>query len=104
MDKSLHPFHFVKEEKKFLARPILPLDKALLQKGFSELSERSRYFRFFALQYKLTDNQLKYFTEVDGMNHVAWIILDETLRQHLNIIPTLKRSKDIRKIFTQHLS
>jgi RimJ/RimL family protein N-acetyltransferase len=63
---------------RFRVRPINPSDKVLLQRGFNELSERSQYLRFFNLNDKLSDVQLKYFTEVDGIQHVAWGILDES--------------------------
>ena len=54
-------------------RPIRPEDKELLQRGFEMLSPRSRYRRFFSMVDHLSEKQLRYFTEVDGVNHVAWI-------------------------------
>jgi RimJ/RimL family protein N-acetyltransferase len=74
------PSHFFlnSEGFRFRVRPINPSDKVLLQRGFSELSERSQYLRFFNLTHKLSDVQLKFFTEVDGIQHVAWGILDES--------------------------
>ena len=72
----LHHFYFTAQEKRFHVRPINPSDKDLFQKGFSELSERSKFLRFFSIPRKLTKSQLHYLTEVDGMNHVAWGILD----------------------------
>ena len=74
----LHHFYFTAEEKRFHVRPINPSDKDLFQKGFSELSERSKYLRFFSIPRKLTESQLNYLTEVDGIHHVAWGILDES--------------------------
>lgn len=61
---------------RYHARPVVPDDKALLLRGFEHLSEESRYFRFLSHQHRLTDRQLEYFTEVDGVNHIAWGILD----------------------------
>ena len=52
--------------------------------GFRELSEKSRYLRFFAHQNELSEAQLKFFTEVDDQNHVAWGIMDVT---HFDAIP-----------------
>jgi RimJ/RimL family protein N-acetyltransferase len=71
-------FHLTVDGRKFHFRSIDPTDKELLQRGFSQLSERSKYFRFFAVHSKLTDYELKFFTEVDGFNHIAWGILDES--------------------------
>jgi len=71
-----HDFHFTSNESDFHVRPIKPSDKELVQKGFQELSTKSKYLRFFALRSKLNDTQLNYFTKVDGIKHIAWGILD----------------------------
>ncbi len=71
-------FFYTHEGSRFRVRPIHPSDKELLQKGFSELSEKSKYLRLFEINNKLSDVQLHYFTEADGIQHVAWGILDET--------------------------
>jgi len=72
MDSALHPFYYTSDHSRFQIRPILPSDKEFMLKGFDHLSESSRYLRFFAAQQRLTDYLLKYFTEVDGINHVSW--------------------------------
>ena len=54
-------------------RPITPGDKAWLQRGIEQMSPESRYRRFFAPVDHLTDEQLRYFTEVDQVSHVAWL-------------------------------
>lgn len=79
--KAPHSFRINLNNKEFLFRPLVAADKVLLKKGFSELSDQSKYFRFFAYQRELTETQLKYFTEVDGINHVAWGTLDESLQE-----------------------
>ena len=71
-------FKFSLDGHTYLVRPIEPDDKELLTEGFEHLSPESRYFRFLAFQSHLTEYQLKYFTEVDGINHIAWGILDVT--------------------------
>jgi RimJ/RimL family protein N-acetyltransferase len=71
-------FFFTSEGSRFRVRPIHPSDKDLLQRGFGELSERSKYLRLLQINTKLSDVQLNYFTEVDGIRHVAWGILDES--------------------------
>ncbi len=55
-----------------LLRPVTPADRERLKKGFELLSQQSRYLRFFSSAEELTDEQLRYFTEVDQVNHVAW--------------------------------
>lgn len=59
-----------------LLRPIQPDDKLRLQQGLQLLSPRSRYLRFHARIDQLTEEQLRYATEVDHRDHVAWIALD----------------------------
>ena len=54
-------------------------DKDQLRDGFAKLSPESRYLRFFAPKHHLTDAELRYLTEVDGVDHLAIIAarLDE---------------------------
>ncbi len=56
-----------------LFRPIRPTDKERLRAGFERLSPESRYLRFFRQIDHLSDEQLRYLTEVDFENHFAWI-------------------------------
>ena len=46
-------------------------DKPLLREGFERLSEQTRYLRFHGVKNELTDAELRYLTEVDGVKHVA---------------------------------
>lgn len=59
-----------------LLRPILPEDRWRLQEGLHFLSNEARYMRFFSPMSSFSEEQLKYLTEVDQENHVAWIALD----------------------------
>ena len=52
-------------------RPITPDDRRRLAAAMAALSERSRYQRFFAATQELSDAQLSYFTEPDGVDHLA---------------------------------
>lgn len=52
-------------------RFIAPSDKALLAAGLAALSPQSRRQRFFTPKSRLTEAELRYFTEVDGRDHVA---------------------------------
>lgn len=59
-----------------LVRPIRPDDKGRLQRGLQQLSPRSRYLRFHTPIDHLTDEQLRYLTEVDYRDHMAWVAVD----------------------------
>ncbi len=60
------------------ARPVHPDDKPLLVSGFERLSARSRSMRFQGAAERLDDRRLRYLTEVDHRDHVAWGVLDGT--------------------------
>jgi GNAT superfamily N-acetyltransferase len=66
----------LKDGTPILVRAIRPEDKALLQQGMAQLSEVSRYRRFMSLVTELSEAQLKYLTEIDYVNHMAWGALD----------------------------
>jgi RimJ/RimL family protein N-acetyltransferase len=57
-------------------RPILPDDKARLVDGFRRLSPESRYRRFMAPIEELSEDQLRFLTEIDYVDHFAWLALD----------------------------
>jgi GNAT superfamily N-acetyltransferase len=61
-----------------VVRPILPGDKERLVEAFARLSETSRYRRFGTAVQRLTDEQLRYLTEIDYEDHMAWVALDPT--------------------------
>ncbi|HEV1996546.1 MAG TPA: GNAT family N-acetyltransferase [Candidatus Dormibacteraeota bacterium] len=54
-------------------RQIRPDDKQWLERGMAQMSPESRYRRFFSPLDHLTAEQLTYFTEVDQVEHVAWV-------------------------------
>ena len=54
-------------------RPIRPDDKQRLAHGLAQLSPASRYLRFFTNVDHFTADQLRYLTEVDFVDHYAWI-------------------------------
>jgi RimJ/RimL family protein N-acetyltransferase len=59
-----------------LVRPIRPEDKDRLHAGFHELTPQSRYFRFHAPVEELDDALLRYLTEIDYIDHMAWVAVD----------------------------
>jgi GNAT superfamily N-acetyltransferase len=56
---------------KIFLRPVRPEDKPKFVAGLARLSEESQYLRFFTSKVKFTDAELRYLTEVDGVNHFA---------------------------------
>lgn len=54
-------------------RPVRPDDKALLADGLRRLSERSAYQRFLAPKSALSRAELRYLTELDFRDHVAFV-------------------------------
>jgi len=59
-----------------LIRPIVSEDKARLVEAFQGLSEESRVRRFMSPLRELTPEQLRYLTEIDYRDHMAWGALD----------------------------
>lgn len=59
-------------------RPIRPDDGPLLAEGFARLSPESRFLRFFSPVDHLTANQLRYFTQIDYVDHFAWVATVDT--------------------------
>lgn len=60
-------------------RLIRPDDKPLLLEAFDRLSPNSRYARFMAPKARLTEDELRYLTEVDGIHHFCLA----AIRRHL---------------------
>lgn len=56
-------------------RPIRPEDGPRLADGFARLSPHSRFLRFFSPLDHLTTAQLQYFTEIDYVDHFAWVAI-----------------------------
>lgn len=59
-------------------RAIQPTDKSALNEGFGQLSEESRRRRFFTPKGGLSDKELHYFTEIDGVDHYAIVAVTTT--------------------------
>jgi GNAT superfamily N-acetyltransferase len=59
-------------------RTIGPSDEARIRQGIAELSDRSRYLRFFSAFREPPDSVVKQLSAVDGHEHIGWgaILLD----------------------------
>ena len=75
-----------------LIRPIRSDDKPLLVHGLARLSEESRYKRFLAPKPRFTAAELRYLTEIDGVDHVAYIALRGDAPKELIAVGRMVRS------------
>jgi RimJ/RimL family protein N-acetyltransferase len=66
----------LREGRAVRLRPIRPDDRDRLRAGFARLSYSTRVQRFFQGITQLSDTELDYLTQVDGVNHVAWAAVD----------------------------
>jgi len=57
-----------------LIRPIRPSDKAELAAGLRRLSDLSVHKRFLAPKHHFSAAELRYLTEIDGHDHVAFVV------------------------------
>ena len=58
-----------------LVRMVEAGDKEQFAEGMRRLSPRSRYLRFHSGVEQLSERQLRYLTEVDQVDHVAWVAI-----------------------------
>lgn len=65
----------LQNDTSILLRAIRADDKQRLIDGFHRLTGNSIYFRFFSGKKKLTQKELKYFTEIDFEHHVAIVAI-----------------------------
>ena len=57
-------------------RTIQPDDVDALQRFHGRLGERTIYLRFFGSMKELSEEKARYFSTVDGVDHVAFVALD----------------------------
>ena len=77
-----------------LIRPIRPDDKALLADGVARLSERTLTRRFLSPKPSLSRAELRYLTEVDGHDHVAYVALPAGDPRHLVAVGRWVRARE----------
>jgi len=68
----------LKDGTQVLMRLLTPEDKPILEAGFNRLSPESRYARFLSPKTTLTDDELRYLTEIDQETHFAIGAVAET--------------------------
>ncbi|MEM9194540.1 MAG: GNAT family N-acetyltransferase [Myxococcota bacterium] len=63
--------YILNDGRRIVLRPVRPADKVKLREGLKRLSPDSRYRRFFTQKDHFTEAELRYLTEVDGVDHFA---------------------------------
>jgi len=82
----------LKDGSPIFVRPIRPDDKALLVDGLARLSPDSRYKRFLGPKPRFTVSDLRYLTEIDGVDHVAYVALRGDAPKELIAVGRMVRS------------
>jgi GNAT superfamily N-acetyltransferase len=78
----------------FEIRVISPDDKQGLVDGFERLSEESRYRRFLAPRGRLSDAELRYFSEVDHDDHEALVAVNPQSGQGVGVARYVRDKHD----------
>ena len=68
-----------------LVRALRPDDGPALAEAFEQLSEASRYRRFFAVKPRLSEESLAFFTDVDHRDHEALVAMAPDSRQLVGV-------------------
>jgi acetyltransferase len=65
--------HYLLDGTLVLIRPIEPSDKPLLVEGLRRLSPEAAFRRFLSPKVRFSEAELRYLTEVDGHDHIAYV-------------------------------
>jgi GNAT superfamily N-acetyltransferase len=77
-------------------RPIGPEDKGLLAEGLRRLTPETAYKRFLSPKARFSDAELKYLTEVDGHDHIAYVaVIGDTLVAVGRVVKTAPDTADL---------
>jgi GNAT superfamily N-acetyltransferase len=88
--------HYLLDGTLVRIRPIEPEDKALLAEGLRRLTPETAYKRFLSPKVRFTDAELKYLTEVDGHDHIAYVaVIGETLVAVGRVVKTAPDTADL---------
>jgi RimJ/RimL family protein N-acetyltransferase len=69
--------HQLSDGTRVRIRPVEPGDKPLLEAAMAQLSRESIRRRFLAAKPSLSSAELRYLTEVDGVDHIALVAVPE---------------------------
>jgi RimJ/RimL family protein N-acetyltransferase len=69
--REYEAYEILKDGRSVIVRAIRPDDKTILLQGASLFSDASVYKRFHGAKISLSDQELKFYTEIDYLHHVA---------------------------------
>jgi GNAT superfamily N-acetyltransferase len=72
-DRSYREYLTLRDGTRVLVRCVHPADRGKIVEGFDHLSSTSRYLRFLTPKRLLSDEELRFYTEVDGLNHFGLV-------------------------------
>src|SRR4051794_4882341 len=87
------PPHRLADGRLLWIRPIVPGDAWRLQEGLRRLSRETIQRRFLSAKPRFTTAELRYLTEVDGVDHIALVAVDVTTH-HLVAVARAVRLPD----------
>src|SRR5436190_11649998 len=75
----------LRDGSRAVVRPIRADDREAIRSAFGRLSAESRYRRFLSATTSLSDEELRYLTEVDHRNHEALVAFDPATREGVGV-------------------
>jgi RimJ/RimL family protein N-acetyltransferase len=96
---SQRPAQFIttaRDGTRLLIRAVGPERKDRFTEALASLSERSRYLRFAQPMHRLSDADLRYLTEIDYRDHMAWaaVSLDAAGAPSVAVARYIRRQDD----------
>lgn len=77
-----------------LIRPLAPSDRRRYLEAFDRLSPASRYRRFFTPHDRLSEAEVRYFTEVDHHDHEALVAVDPAIGNLVGVARYVRSTAD----------
>ena len=84
----------MKSGREVLIRPIRADDGQRLRMGYRALSPESQYQRFLALKPSLSDSDVRYLVDVDGIDHYALVVMTTTSPDWIIAVARFVRAAD----------
>jgi RimJ/RimL family protein N-acetyltransferase len=81
--REYEAYELLKDGRTIIVRAIRPDDKATILKGIGLFSDDSFYKRFHGAKSNLTDEELKFYTDIDYLHHVALVV---TFKENVQVI------------------
>ena len=80
-------------------RAVRPDDEERLREGIAQLSDRSRYLRFFTPAPTMPDRVIEKLVDVDGHRHLAWgaLLSDDPDHQAIGVVHAVRSEDNSRR-------